>query len=75
MTKVQQELPTVWFPGTNAQGKQVPQFVNEQGKLIPLTKLTKRQRVLFHDYQLLQYDITAGKQYALKAGVMKTVKK
>ncbi|WP_056951207.1 LTA synthase family protein [Lacticaseibacillus nasuensis] len=75
LTKVQQELPTVWFPGTNAQGKQVPQFVNEQGKLIPLTKLTKRQRVLFHDYQLLQYDITAGKQYALKAGVMKTVKK
>ncbi|WP_010009537.1 hypothetical protein [Loigolactobacillus coryniformis] len=41
-------------------------FVGQNSKLIKYKALTKKQKVLYHDYQLIQYDIVAGKQYSTK---------
>ena len=41
-------------------------FVTKQGKILKPNQLTKQQQELYHDYQLVQYDMTAGKQYLLK---------
>ena len=41
-------------------------FVTKQGKILKPEQLTKQQQELYHDYQLVQYDMTAGKQYLLK---------
>ena len=48
-----------------------PQFTTKQGKIISQKQFTKRQQQLFHDYQLIQYDLTAGKQYLFKFWQMK----
>ncbi|MFC6179790.1 LTA synthase family protein [Lactiplantibacillus daowaiensis] len=36
-------------------------------KLMTISELSKKQKKLLHDYQLVQYDFTAGHHYALKA--------
>lgn len=48
-----------------------PQFVTRQGKIISQKHFTKKQKQLYHDYQLIQYDLTAGKQYLVKDWKMK----
>ena len=48
-----------------------PQFVTRQGKIISQKHFTKKQKQLYHDYQLIQYDLTAGKQYLVKDRKMK----
>lgn len=39
------------------------QFINNQGKLVSESSLSKKQKQLLHDYRLVQYDVTAGKHY------------
>lgn len=39
------------------------QFINNQGKLVNESSLSKKQKQLLHDYRLVQYDVTAGKHY------------
>jgi hypothetical protein len=43
------------------------EYVNQDGKVV---SLTHNERRLMHDYQLVQYDLTAGKQYLLKERFM-----
>ena len=43
-------------------------FVNSKGKQV---SLNKRQQRLLHDYQLVQYDLTAGHQYLFKKSFLK----
>lgn len=47
------------------------QFVNEQGKFVSQKHWTKKQKQLWHDYKLVQYDVTAGKQYLVRDGQLK----
>lgn len=39
------------------------QFVSRHGKLMKYAQMTKQQKRIYHDYQLVQYDITAGHHY------------
>lgn len=41
-------------------------FVNDKSKVIEESDLTKKQKQILHDYQLIQYDLTAGKEYSAK---------
>lgn len=43
-------------------------FVNQHGKQV---QLNRRQKKLLHDYQLVQYDLTAGRQYLFKNSFLK----
>lgn len=61
LTKIQEELPAIDVYAFN-DGK-TPKFVNDQGKEISYKKLTKRQKELYNDLKLVQYDMTTGKQY------------
>lgn len=56
--------------GTNSYNS-APEFINQQGKVVPYNSLAKKQKQLWHDYQLVQYDLTAGHQYLIKYGMMK----
>lgn len=73
LTRVQKTLPTIWIRSDNRTNDPTygMSFVNRKGKEVYYRNLTKKQKVTLHDYQLLEYDITAGKQYALKAGMQK----
>ena len=69
LTKVKDELPAMSTnPKMNATNNYntMVSFVTKQGKILKPEQLTKKQQELYHDYQLVQYDMTAGKQYLLK---------
>lgn len=41
-------------------------FVNDKSQIVEEDNLTKKQKQILHDYQLIQYDLTAGQEYAGK---------
>lgn len=69
LTQVYEKLPAVSLP-TDQSGSDKDtdrnQFVNQQGKVISKRSFTKQQRQIWHDYQLIQYDVTAGQRYSIK---------
>lgn len=75
LTRVQDDLPAISLPtnGTaknNSAHQGGTDFVNQRGQHV---KLNKKQRQLFHDYQLVQYDLTAGHHYLQKDRFLKQV--
>lgn len=69
LTQVYEKLPAVSLP-TDQSGSDKDtdrnQFVNQQGKVVSKKNFTKEQQRIWHDYQLIQYDVTAGKHYSIK---------
>lgn len=64
LTEIQKELPKIKVYAYN-NGKN-PVFVNKKGKTIKYKQLTKKQKRLYNDLKLVQYDLTAGNQYLYK---------
>ena len=67
LTAVTNNLPaTTIDPNSGSQnvqnGKKV--FASDQNKTTEEKDLTKEQKELLHDYELIQYDLVAGKQYS-----------
>lgn len=75
-TKVYTDLPAMTLDSFNSAKNNTvnssSEYVDENGKLV--NNLNKKQKTIMHDYELLQYDITAGNQYSLKNGFMKMPK-
>lgn len=75
LTDVYHKLPA--FAVNTGQHTKVPgnsgrtQFINNEGKFTNPKKWNKQQKQLWHDYQLVQYDVTAGKQYLVRDGQLK----
>lgn len=74
LTQLYHQLPAYALStqqnGTNSFNS-APEYINQQGKVVPYSSLSKQQKKLWHDYQLVQYDITAGHHYLLKTNMMK----
>lgn len=70
LTKVQQTMPANLL---NSQGnaKSTNLFVNQKGQTVARRSLSKKQRQLWHDYQLIQYDVTSGRHYLVHGGQLK----
>lgn len=69
VTKVTEELPAMTIDPTESKTNTVNGgniFVKPNGKQINESNLSKKQKQLLHDYRLIQYDLTAGKQYSAK---------
>ncbi len=64
LTEIQKELPTIKVYAYN-NGKN-PVFVDKKGKTIKYKQLTRKQKRLYNDLKLVQYDLTAGNQYLYK---------
>lgn len=64
LTKVQEELPAIKVYAYK-NGKN-PVFVNNDGKTVKYRDLSKKQKELYDDLKLVQYDLTVGKQYLFK---------
>lgn len=73
LTEVLEKLPAVSLP-TNGTAKNNTahqggkDFINQRGQHV---KLDADQKSLFHDYQLVQYDLTAGHHYLVKNSFLK----
>ncbi|GAB5053868.1 hypothetical protein PESHB5_03670 [Pediococcus parvulus] len=56
LTAVQQKVPAA----------ELNKYMKKNGQLIVKKNLSKKAKIILRDYKLIQYDITAGKQYSLK---------
>lgn len=70
LTAVYEKLPAITLntssSSANVYNSGGTEFVNQDAKIIKKKDLSNKQRKILHDYTLIQYDITAGKHYALK---------
>ncbi|MDF7668851.1 LTA synthase family protein [Lactobacillus sp. ESL0703] len=64
LTEVHKELPAITI---NFAGDKGFNLVNRKGEMVDPKKLTKKQQKLLADYEMIQYDMTSGKAYGLKA--------
>ncbi|MBW4802154.1 alkaline phosphatase family protein [Loigolactobacillus coryniformis] len=69
ITRVADNLPAMTInPATteanSTNGSNV--FVGQNSEIIKYSALSKQQKKLYHDYQLIQYDLVAGNQYSAK---------
>ena len=69
LTEIQKELPTIKVYAYNNGKNSV--FVDKKGKTIKYKQLTKKQKRLYNDLKLVQYDLTTGKQYLYKNNFFK----
>nr|WP_239473151.1 LTA synthase family protein [Limosilactobacillus coleohominis] len=66
LTMVHRKLPAVSLKTNTSTANEYhssPQFVNEKGEIVSSKHLTKKQKQLWKDYLLVQYDMTSGKHY------------
>ena len=65
LTELQQEIPSISRVGSAAVGwgEGDATYLDENGDIIDPDTLTKPAKQLLHDYQLVQYDMTAGDGY------------
>lgn len=73
LTKTHAHLPAQWIKSVSSRDSSTygTTFVDAQDQTLAYKQLSKKQRRLFHDYQIIQYDINVGKQYSYAAGMMK----
>lgn len=63
LTDVWQQLPVMSLNQSDTAGKNRTLFTNQQGEQVSFKSMTPQQKQLYRDYQLVQYDLTAGKHY------------
>lgn len=69
LTKIWHNLPAF---STNSRGlSNKPQFINQHGKITRFSSFETKQKKLWHDYLLVQYDLTAGKCYLKNTDMFK----
>ncbi|KRL44932.1 hypothetical protein FD29_GL001444 [Companilactobacillus mindensis DSM 14500] len=61
LTRVQEELPAM---AKDSVGSNPNLYVDKNGKRVSSKDLTAKQKQLLKDYKLVQYDLTAGKDYS-----------
>lgn len=62
LTRIYKDLPAMTINYSSSDGFEL---VDQNGKKVSEKKLTKKQKELLKDYQLIQYDMSAGKGYTL----------
>lgn len=73
LTEMHAAIPAMSVPASAGDSNQ-PVYLDTEGNRVLAKSLTANQKKLLHDYQLIQYDLTAGKQY-LKYTDFMTVKR
>lgn len=71
LTDVDHDLPIMSMPPNQKKNKAgkvktSPAWVGDDGDWYNVKKMTTKQKQLYADYRMIQYDITAGRQYALQ---------
>ena len=72
LTEVHKKLPALTISYSDDTGFTL---VDQKGKEVDPKTLTNSQQALLKDYEMIQYDMTAGSAYALKIKGFYTMKK
>lgn len=66
LTTVYEKLPALTIntnESTTNSYNTSSELINQKGKVVKESHLSRKQKQILHDYRLLQYDVTAGKHY------------
>lgn len=75
--KVSSDLPAMTIDPVQSESNSIngsSVFVNSKGKKVKYSDLSQHQRDVLRDYRLIQYDLTAGKQYSAKWAEQKSTR-
>lgn len=64
LTEIHEKLPAITINFDDEKGFQL---VNEKGKIVDPKTLNNEQQALLKDYEMIQYDMTAGHSYSVQA--------
>ncbi|MEJ5921239.1 LTA synthase family protein [Bifidobacterium thermophilum] len=73
LTDMHAAIPAMSVPASAGDSNQ-PVYLDAEGNRILQKNLSAQQKELLHDYQLIQYDLTAGKQYLKNTDFMTVMK-
>lgn len=73
LTEMHAAIPAISVPASAGDASK-PVYLDANGNRIQPKNLTTQQKNLLHDYQLIQYDLTAGKQYLKNTSFMSVSK-
>ncbi|MBU9112275.1 sulfatase-like hydrolase/transferase [Bifidobacterium ruminantium] len=62
LTEMHQAIPAMSVPDSSGNSSS-PTYLDAQGNLIKEKNLSKQAKQLLHDYRLIQYDMSVGKNY------------
>lgn len=63
LTAMHKQIPAMSTAAIDSTNAGEPVYLDAQGERIDIDNLTLKQRQMLADYQLIQYDMTAGEQY------------
>ena len=67
LTEMHQAIPAMSVPDSSGSSS-APTYLDANGNLIKKKNLSKQAKQLLHDYQLIQYDMSIGKNYLKDTG-------
>ena len=71
LTAMHEQIPAMSIPASSGNSAGKPVYLNASGQEISTKDLSQKARSMLHDYLLIQYDISAGKNYLKATNFMK----
>ena len=68
LTKMHETIPAISIPSSAGGNADEPVYLDATGNRINVKQLSKKAKAMLHDYQLIQYDMSVGKNYLKDTG-------
>ena len=68
LTKMHETIPAISIPSSAGGNADEPVYLDAAGNRINNKQLSKEAKTMLHDYQLIQYDMSVGKNYLKDTG-------
>lgn len=68
LTKMHETIPAISIPSSAGDNADEPVYLDAAGNRINNKQLSKEAKTMLHDYQLIQYDMSVGKNYLKDTG-------
>ncbi|MCI1219115.1 MAG: LTA synthase family protein [Bifidobacterium sp.] len=63
LSAMHEQIPALSVPASSGNSHEKPVYLDATGREIDTTSMSAQARSMLHDYQLIQYDISTGKNY------------
>ena len=70
LTAMHEQIPAMSIPASSGESGDDPVYLDASGAQIHTKDLSATAKQLLHDYQLIQYDVSVGKNYLKDTGFM-----
>ena len=68
LTKMHQAIPALSVPSSAGGNADEPVYLDASGNRVPAKNFSEATKAMLHNYLLIQYDMTVGKNYLKDTG-------